>query len=179
MNESPKTSKTFGKIPVFSKEECEKVLRSVEKLSHLWVQRGPDFGLHHFFFTIGAATYIDYATSRDSYEARVAESAAEMRDELGWMYDKIQSALEPLIGCSIISSKLGPPGFHVFSRRGMKGVPGDPEVRKMMIRSLSASKHYDIQHLYHKEHFESFPHLTLAEHFRLQYQFRYLLCPAV
>ena len=89
MSELPKTSKTFGKIAIFSKEECEKVLSSVKKLSHLWVPRGPDFGSNHFFFTVGAVTYIDYSASRDRYEARRLESNADMRRELGWAYEKI------------------------------------------------------------------------------------------
>ena len=141
---------------MFSEEECKRILRSLEKLSHLWVPQGPDFGPDQFFFTVGAVTYIDYGVSSERYEARVAESNNDMRREFGWAYEKIQSAFESLIGRSVISPDLGPPGFHVFSRRGMMGVPGDPEVRKMMAKSLGAPEHYDIQHLYHKEYFESF-----------------------
>lgn len=151
INESRKIEKYFGKTCVFSEFECNEILESVKKLGTHWVPRGPSLGVEHFFYTLGATSYIDCRLSKEAYTSRVKSTNCILEENLGWMYDKIEKSLGRVIGDCARTSDLGFPGFHIFSRLGCQGTPD-----LSTISDIEPPAHYDIQHLYHKDYFESF-----------------------
>lgn len=136
----------LGFVQILSKEECAYAVEVVNKCSDAWIARGDNIGDDHFFYTLGAVSYIDCRKSRDYYVDNMKKYNEMMHKNFSWMYDIILEKMEEIIGYSKISNSLAPPGFHIFSP-----LPGSllSEKAESTLQKTSAPVHVDIQHKSH------------------------------
>ncbi len=101
---------TLGSRDFLGAAECAETLRRVNRLQDYWIKRN-DFS----FFSLGAASYIDAAESRDTYLA----AAAQTNPILSEVFDDLYGALRRFLGCVLdepvaYDVGLALPGFHIF-----------------------------------------------------------------
>lgn len=67
------------------------------------------------FYTLGAASYIDAAAGSSKYAEFAAEFSPVLRDNFGWLYERVCGVLASALGAPVtLSDKLAPPGFHIY-----------------------------------------------------------------
>lgn len=90
--------------------ECAETLRRVNRLRDQWTKRS-DFG----FFSLGAASYIDAAESRDTYLAAAAQANPILSDVFDDLYGALRGFLECVLDAPVTyDERLALPGFHIF-----------------------------------------------------------------
>jgi len=136
----------LGFVQILDKEECARAVDAVNKCSDAWLPRGDNIGDDHFFYTLGAVSYIDCRKSRDYYVDNMKKYNEIMHKNFSWMYDIILRKMEKIIGYSKISKHLAPPGFHIFSP-----LPGSllSQKAESYLKKTRAPIHVDIQHRSH------------------------------
>ena len=97
-------------VQVLTLQECSQVADAVESLRTHWVHRSTDLP----FYTLGAASYLDGATSA-CYRARATACNTVLWSSLEWLYRRVIDALEGVLEAPVAYAEdLGLPGFHVF-----------------------------------------------------------------
>lgn len=117
--ESPRPAQKLG---VFTPDESEAIARRVNELQPHWITRRGG-ALH----TLGTAAYLDVpdaataqhfgmAADAPLYYRRVAELNPILRENFGWVYDRLGASLAEHLGAPTrYTSRCALPGFHVFS----------------------------------------------------------------
>lgn len=122
---------TLVDVDVLDADECAGTAARVEALRPRWLVRGAGYA------TVGLAAYLDVASSdrpRETYDARLDEQNALLREHFGGVLDRVAAALAALLG---MPARFDPgvalPGFHVFEGPGVAVRP-------------VPSQHFDLQH---------------------------------
>lgn len=107
---------------VFTSEESARIASRVNELKDHWITR-KDGALH----TLGTAAYLDvpdattarhFGVVADSelYARRVAELNPLLRDNFGWVYERLATSLAAHLGAPCrYTARCALPGFHIFS----------------------------------------------------------------
>jgi hypothetical protein len=101
----------FRRIPLLDVEETESVYRKILELTGTWTAVG-EAGSS---FTLGTASYL----AGDDYEDRAAQTNGTLRETFGWLYERLSSALFPVLGevheaPVAFEPKFGLPGFQII-----------------------------------------------------------------
>lgn len=159
MNSEMVSSRKIGEISIFSPAECARILMTVESHSDHWTPRGPRLGPAHFFYTLGAATYLDCPVSQGQYKALAAKTNPVLSDAFGWVYARIEQMLASVFGPCQTTGELARPGFHIFSNMSHQGLD---QSTIPLIQKMSPSSHCDLQHLEHREYWSGFGEADLV-----------------
>jgi hypothetical protein len=124
--------------------ECAETLRRVDRLRECWTKRS-DSG----FFTLGAASYLDAAKSREAYLALAAQRNPVLFNAFDDLYVGLLGFLEHVLDEPVTYDEcLALPGFHIFESSGRRSESGRPSGSPEDVEAdNSAAKraHFDIQ----------------------------------
>ena len=91
--------------------ECESVLATIDALRERWITRHPALP----FFTLGAASYIDAAISRDGYKQLAQRDNPILASRFDGLLERLRTSLEGLLGGSVAwQPHAALPGFHIY-----------------------------------------------------------------
>jgi hypothetical protein len=104
------------KIPLLDGAQCERITRDVCHTRPHWIPRGPEPAA---FYTLGVASYQDLSDGatgvpRRDYYQNAPHFNALLLDRFSWLHQRLQLALDTLLGTTVFAPRLGLPGFHVF-----------------------------------------------------------------
>lgn len=112
--------------------ECEAVRDQVLALKHHWKSRSE----RGHFFTLGAASYLDAVNRRDAYLKEAREINPVLRENFGWLCERIRKGFEDLLGQPVAyDDECALPGFHIFIFDGVDQTNDQP----------SSRAHFDMQ----------------------------------
>lgn len=99
------------KFQALGSKDCESALAALENLRSHWLQRNPVLP----FYTLGAASYIDAAVSRERYLMLAKDYNAILATHFDWLYRKVFEIIseylqEPLC----LHPNAAHPGFHIY-----------------------------------------------------------------
>lgn len=104
-------SDDMAQLEVLDASECARALQEVEALRERWTRRNPMFP----FFTLGAASYIDAAASREGYKERARRDNEILAARFGWLLERVRSTLETVLGAPVDwQPNAALPGFHIY-----------------------------------------------------------------
>jgi hypothetical protein len=113
--------------------KCAETLRRVNRLWDRWTMRGD-----YCFYTLGAASYLDAAESRDTYLAAAAQTNPILCDVFDDLYRGLRVFLQDALDEPVTyDERLALPGFHIFQFDGSE-VADD---------LLAERAHFDLQFL--------------------------------
>jgi hypothetical protein len=131
-NSHPLLSTMFSR-DFLGASKCADTLSRVNRLWDRWTMRGG-----YDFCTLGAASYLDAAESRDTYLAAAARTNPILSDVFGDIYSGLRVFLQDVLGDPVsYDERLALPGFHIFQFDGS-------EVADEM---LAERAHFDLQFL--------------------------------
>ena len=98
-------------VPLLDPHECARVIERIDARRADWIPRNPELP----FYSLGAASYLDVGGGRTGYYDRAAAYNPLLEHDFGWLYRKLQRALEDHLRAHVIFEKRAAlPGFHIF-----------------------------------------------------------------
>jgi hypothetical protein len=115
-----------------SEEECARMCEIVEGLRDFWVNRASGFLP---FFTLGAASYLDYSTENKELYLQAAERFNPiLKSHFPMLYERLTEKLSEILEKPVLyAEEMALPGFHIFLPNKAFEYP-------------VASTHFDLQH---------------------------------
>ena len=105
------TADDMAELAVLDVADCQRALAAIDALRASWTQRHPMLP----FFTLGAASYIDAARSRDGYKAAATAGNPLIESRFGWLLECVRSSLESTLGAPVAwNPDAALPGFHIY-----------------------------------------------------------------
>ncbi|SMO86680.1 hypothetical protein [Gracilimonas mengyeensis] len=116
--------------PLLTEKEISRIKSIVDNFENDWVERSDGF------YTLGASSYLDAATeSYEKYQQKADAINTKLREQLGFLYKKVEKDLEDHMGQKVtVTKKFAVPGFHIWLENGLPRIPGP-------------TYHFDVQHL--------------------------------
>ena len=91
--------------------ECARALTTIDSLHPHWIRRNPAFP----FYTLGAASYIDAAISREGYKDLARKCNPILASHFDWLLDRVRSKLALLLEAPVDwQPQAALPGFHIY-----------------------------------------------------------------
>jgi hypothetical protein len=104
-------SDDMAELEILDAAECARALEAVDAVRERWTRRNPMFP----FFTLGAASYIDAAASREGYKERARSDNALLAARFGWLLERVRATLATLLGAPVDwQPNAALPGFHIY-----------------------------------------------------------------
>ncbi|HUJ00301.1 MAG TPA: hypothetical protein VLY46_08705 [Usitatibacter sp.] len=104
-------SDDMARLEVLDVPECARALQTVDALRFRWTRRNPAFP----FFTLGAASYIDAAASRDAYKAQALRDNELLATRFDWLLERVRATLGSVLGAPVAwQPNAALPGFHIY-----------------------------------------------------------------
>ncbi|MGI8745777.1 MAG: hypothetical protein ACR2NN_25015 [Bryobacteraceae bacterium] len=102
---------TIQDLEILSEQECSELRDLLFRLRTSWLKRNPALP----FFTLGAASYLDAVSGREGYCDKALRFNPILRENMDWLYRRVQGALEPVLGSPVrYAENLALPGFHIY-----------------------------------------------------------------
>lgn len=107
-------------------QECTTIREQLFALREQWTSRGEGGG----FFTLGVAAYLDAPGQNDAYLKAAKGMNPLLRENFGWLYERVRSGFEGLLGKPIFyDGECSLPGFHIFMYQGADQSDDRPSTR--------------------------------------------------
>lgn len=122
----------LAELNVLDAEQCERALKTIDSIRANWTQRHPALP----FFTLGAASYIDAASSREIYAESSRRLNPILLENFGWLLERLKTVLQAHLGGPVEwHPNAALPGFHIYLAHKMFEQP---------IASVHCDSQYDL-----------------------------------